>query len=51
MSTATAETARTFAANRAIGRIAFAVQAKAGVTRRTRVREEGSLRVRFPGPA
>ncbi len=51
MSTATAETARTFAANRAIGRIAFAVQAKAGVTRRTRVHEEGSLRVRFPGPA
>ena len=51
MSTATAETARKFAANRAIGRIAFAVQAKAGVTRRTRVREEGSLRVRFPGPA
>ncbi len=51
MSTAAAETARTFAANRAIGRIAFAVQAKAGVTRRTRVREEGSLRVRFPGPA
>ena len=51
MTTATAETARTFAANRAIGRIAFAVQAKAGVTRRTRVREEGSLRVRFPGPA
>ena len=51
MSTATAETARTFAANRAIGRIAFAVQSKAGVTRRTRVREEGSLRVRFPGPA
>ena len=51
MSTATAETARTFAANRAIGRIAFAVQANAGVTRRTRVREEGSLRVRFPGPA
>jgi urease accessory protein len=51
VSTATAETARTFAANRAIGRIAFAVQSKAGVTRRTRVREEGSLRVRFPGPA
>ena len=51
VSTAAAETARTFAANRAIGRIAFAVQAKAGVTRRARVREEGSLRVRFPGPA
>jgi urease accessory protein len=26
------------------------VQAKAGITRRARVREEGSLRVRFPGP-
>jgi urease accessory protein len=51
VSTAAAETTRTFAANRAIGRIAFAVQAKTGVTRRARVREEGSLRVRFPGPA
>src|SRR4051794_34765828 len=51
VSTAAAETARTFAGNRAIGRIALAVQAKAGVTRRARVREEGSLRVRFPGPA
>src|SRR5258705_13011533 len=51
VSTATAETARTFAANRAVGRIALAVQARAGMTRRARVREEGSLRVRFPGPA
>ena len=51
MSTAAADTARTFAANRAIGRIALAVRAKAGVTRRARVREEGSLRVRFPGAA
>jgi len=46
-----AEAARTFAANRAVGRIALAVRASAGVTRRLRVREEGSLRVRFPGPA
>ena len=51
VSIAAAETARTFAANRAIGRIALAVQARAGMTRRARVREEGSLRVRFPGPA
>ena len=51
VSTAAAETARTFAANRAVGRIALAVQARAGMTRRARVREEGSLRVRFPGPA
>src|SRR3954452_12001207 len=51
VSTAAAETARTFAANRAVGWIALAVQARAGMTRRARVREEGSLRVRFPGPA
>ena len=51
MSTAEAEAARTFAANRAIGRIALAVRANDGVTRRARVREEGSLRVRCPGPA
>src|SRR6476620_10724075 len=51
VSTAAAETARTFAANRAVGRIALAVQARAGMTRRARVREEGSLRVRCPGPA
>jgi len=46
VSTAAAETARTFAANRAVGWIALAVQARAGMTRRARVREEGSLRVR-----
>jgi urease accessory protein len=44
------ETTHTFAANRAVGRIALAVQASAGMTRRLRVREEGSLRVRCPGP-
>lgn len=38
----------TFAANRARGRIALAVAAADGVTRRTRVAEAGSLRVRFP---
>jgi len=38
----------TFAANRARGTIALAVAAADGVTRRTRVHEAGSLRVRFP---
>ena len=51
MRNAVAEAARTFAANRAVGRIALAVRAGAGVTRRARLREEGSLRVRCPGPA
>jgi urease accessory protein len=37
-----------FAANRATGRIAFSVAAEGGRTRRTRVYEAGSLRVRFP---
>jgi urease accessory protein len=40
-----------FAANRACGRIALAVKASAGITRRSRLREEGPLRVRCPGPA
>jgi urease accessory protein len=47
---AAADAADTFAANRAVGRIALAVEARAGVTRRSRVGEEGSLRVRCPGP-
>ena len=51
MRNAVAESARTFATNRAVGRIALAVRAGAGVTRRARLREEGSLRVRCPGPA
>jgi urease accessory protein len=37
-----------FAANRASGRIALSVADEAGVTRRARVHEDGSLRVRFP---
>jgi urease accessory protein len=41
----------TFAANRARGSIVLAVRASAGVTRRSRLREEGPLRVRCPGPA
>jgi urease accessory protein len=48
---AVAEATHTFAANRAIGRIALTVGASAGATRRSRLREEGSLRVRCPGPA
>jgi urease accessory protein len=37
-----------FAANRAVGRIELAVKAQRGVTRRARVHEAGSLRVRCP---
>jgi urease accessory protein len=40
--------AEIFAANRASGHIALRVAASAGRTRRTRVHEAGSLRVRFP---
>jgi len=50
VSPATASVEKIFAANRAEGRIALAVAADAGVTRRRRVAEQGSLRVRFPGP-
>ncbi len=38
----------TFAANRATGRIALSVTATEGRTRRERVHEDGSLRIRFP---
>jgi len=38
----------TFAANRAIGRIALAVRADGGRSRRARIHEAGSLRLRFP---
>jgi urease accessory protein len=48
---ASADRAEIFAANRARGRLALSVASRAGVTRRARVREEGSLRVRFPGPS
>jgi len=40
---------RVFAANRASSRIAVSVEAGEGASRPKRVREEGSLRVRFPG--
>jgi urease accessory protein len=41
----------TFAANRAMGRIALSVAAASGQSRRARVHEAGSLRVRFPHAA
>jgi urease accessory protein len=47
---AVSKAAETFAANRAVGRIALAVAAPAGTTRRARVHEQGPLRVRCPGP-
>jgi urease accessory protein len=46
-----AKPTHTFAANRAVGSVALAVGVRAGATRRSRLREEGSLRVRCPGPA
>jgi urease accessory protein len=51
VTTAVAKPADTFAGNRAVGRIALTVEARAGATRRSRLREEGALRVRCPGPA
>jgi urease accessory protein len=49
VSVAVAErTSDIFAANRATGRVALTVAAQDGVTRRARVQEHGSLRVRFP---
>ena len=45
----TAAEDRVFAANRALGRIAVSIEASEGAARPARVREEGSLRVRFPG--
>jgi urease accessory protein len=38
-----------FAANRAVGEVSFAVKQASGKTRRARVHEAGSLRVRCPG--
>jgi urease accessory protein len=43
------ERARVFAANRAVGRVALAAEFDRGITRRARLHEAGSLRVRFPG--
>src|ERR1700741_628529 len=39
-----------FAANRARGAVRFDVRSEDGVTRRGRLHESGSLRVRFPSP-
>lgn len=49
MDTPKAQTA-VFAANRARGAVDFEVHAQDGVTRRGRLHESGSLRVRFPSP-
>jgi urease accessory protein len=46
---ATAAATDTFAANRAVGGIALAVQARQGMSRPSRLHEHGSSRVRFPG--
>ncbi len=48
MPTSLAIQQKIFAANRATGHIALRVAARGGVTRRARVDEDGSLRVRFP---
>ncbi len=48
MSFSGSPTEQTFAANRATGHIGLSVSAHDGITRRTRVHEDGSLRVRFP---
>ena len=45
-----AETSKVFAANRAVGSVAFDTALSSGVTRRGIVHEAGSLRVRFPSP-
>ncbi len=41
--------AQTFAANRAVGGIVLTARTRDGITRRARVHEHGSLRVRCPG--
>lgn len=45
-----ASAASVFAANRAVGAVAFDVHVQDGVTRRRALHESGSLRVRFPSP-
>jgi urease accessory protein len=50
MRTETREASAIFAANRAQGKVAFDVRCGDGVTRRGRLHEAGSLRVRFPSP-
>jgi urease accessory protein len=48
VSSASATVEKVFAANRSEGRVAFTAAVADGLTRRTRVAEEGALRVRFP---
>ncbi|HXI08628.1 MAG: urease accessory protein UreD [Bradyrhizobium sp.] len=50
MRTETREASAIFAANRAKGAVRFDVRRAGGVTRRGRLHESGSLRVRFPSP-
>jgi urease accessory protein len=45
-----AASAEVFASNRAVGSVTFDVALVDGVTRRRRLHESGSLRVRFPSP-
>jgi urease accessory protein len=45
-----ADTHKVFAANRAVGSVAFAARLSSGMTRRGDVHEAGSLRIRFPSP-
>ena len=47
--TGAARSEQIFAANRAVGQVAFSVKQVAGKTRRAHVHEAGSLRVRCPG--
>ena len=44
------DVSKVFAANRAVGSVAFETILSAGKTRRGKVHEAGSLRVRFPSP-
>jgi urease accessory protein len=48
MSASSALQNEVFAGNRAVGRVALSIKAAGGVSRRARVHEAGSLRVRFP---
>ena len=50
MRTKTRAASAIFAANRAQGAVRFDVRCEDGVTRRGRLHESGSLRVRFPSP-
>jgi urease accessory protein len=51
MQSMTAMADHDLAAIRARGRLSLGVEGMSGITRRRRVHESGSLRVRFPGPA